>query len=86
MKSPDIEFHIDELILHGFPSRDRQRIGDALEQELTALFAERGAPARISQSGAAASLDAGEFQVAANADAQTVSTELATAIYDGLSR
>lgn len=86
MKSPNIEFHIDELILHGFDTRDRQRIGDALEHELAALFAARGAPAGVNQSGALAHLDAGEFHFEANADAQTISTQLATAIYEGLSR
>ena len=29
-----VELHIEELVLHGFPPRDRARIGDAVQAEL----------------------------------------------------
>jgi hypothetical protein len=84
MKAPDIEFHIEELILHGFPQGERHRIGDALELELAALFAERGVPVGLSRDGALGQLDAGEFRVASDAGPRSISTQLAAAIYEGL--
>jgi hypothetical protein len=39
---PNIEVHIDELVLHGFAPADRRGIGDALEAELGRLLAARG--------------------------------------------
>ncbi len=86
MKTPDIELHIEELILHGFPQGERHRIGDALERELATLFAERGMPAGISQNGALEQVDAGEIHVAPQAGARSISVQFATAIYDGLNR
>lgn len=86
MNEPNIELQIGELILHGFPERDRHRIGDALEHELAALFAERGVPALMNRNNRLEQLDAGEFRVAANMNAKTVSAQLAAAIYEGLSR
>lgn len=35
-----IEVHIEELVLHGFDPRDRLSIGDAVQSELSRLFAE----------------------------------------------
>jgi len=32
---PAIQFHIEELVLHGFSPGDRHRIADALERQLT---------------------------------------------------
>jgi hypothetical protein len=40
----NIELHIEELILHGLPYDQRRRVAAAIEQELTRLLAERGAP------------------------------------------
>ena len=35
-----IEVHIEELVLHGFDPRDRLSIGDAVQSELSRLFAQ----------------------------------------------
>ncbi len=36
---PDIELHIEELVLHGYSPHDRWRIADAVRAELEARFA-----------------------------------------------
>ena len=38
------ELNIEELVMHGFTPGDRHRIGEAVEQELTQLLADRGVP------------------------------------------
>ncbi|MBD0326005.1 MAG: hypothetical protein ICV68_06225, partial [Pyrinomonadaceae bacterium] len=52
MSGPNIELHIEELILHGFERRDRYAIADAFERELSRLlseqFAEQGLPSSLS--------------------------------------
>jgi hypothetical protein len=44
MKPREIDVHIEELVLHGFPLGDRWRIGHAIEHELRDLLAEGGIP------------------------------------------
>ncbi|MDP9190322.1 MAG: hypothetical protein M3P06_01290 [Acidobacteriota bacterium] len=41
---PNIELHIEELVLHGFAGTERWSIADAVRAELTAQLAERGLP------------------------------------------
>lgn len=38
-----VEIVIDELVLHGFDVRDRYRVADALERQLTEAFASQSA-------------------------------------------
>lgn len=44
-----IELHIDELILEGMPSHQRQRVAAAIEQALTKIVTERGLSAKWTQ-------------------------------------
>ena len=79
-----VELHIEELVLHGFPASDRFRIGDAVEQELSRLIAERGLglaanPVSIGR------LDAGAFKVPTNARPQAIGAQLAQQVYQQLS-
>ena len=37
-----IELHIEELLLHSFSPGDQYHIGEAVEQELSRLLADRG--------------------------------------------
>ena len=42
-----VELVIDEVVLHGFDPRDRHRIGDAIERQLTARLADDSVAGRI---------------------------------------
>jgi hypothetical protein len=94
MTSPDLEIHIEEIVLHGFDghsgvlpqSMDRSRIGAAVQSELARLFADRGVPAGLIHGGEVASLDGGEFHVAAGSRAQGIGAQIAQAVYEGLAR
>jgi hypothetical protein len=98
MTSPDLEIHIEELVLYGFTTDesgkyilteqtlDSARISAAVQSELTHLFAERGVSASLAHSGEVASLDGGEFHVTPGSNAQVIGSQVAQAVYRRLSR
>lgn len=60
MSRRHVHVHIDELVLHGFPGGDRDRIGDAVQAELGRLLGERTLLPTVAQR-----VDGGEFRAAA---------------------
>jgi hypothetical protein len=82
---PNVELHIDELVLHGFAAADRARIGAAVEQELTRLIARQGLPAGLG-SGATAHLDGGSFTVAPTASPDGIGAQVALSVLGGIGR
>ena len=81
-----LELHIEELVLHGFPPQDRYRIGSAVEAELAYLFTEEGVPPSLARGGEMACLNGGSFEVAPGSRAEAIGTQVAQAVYGGLSR
>jgi len=86
MKPKNIELNIEELVLHGFSPGDRYSIGEAVEQELTRLLADRGVPQSLERGGEIANMDGGAFEVAPDSRAQVVGAQVAKAVYGGLGR
>lgn len=80
---PNLQLHIEELILHGFAARDRDRISAAIQQELTRLFTEQGIPPTLAQGGQIAQLNGGTFNVTAGTRPDIVGTQIAQSIYGG---
>ncbi len=78
-----LTLHIEELVLDGFGPMDRTALADAVRAELSRLIAERGLPPLL---GSAARLDAGTFTATPDADAHTLGTDVARAIYGGMNR
>jgi hypothetical protein len=83
---PDIELHIEELVLEGFAPHERQRFAAALEQHLAQLLAERGADALLERGGEVARLDAGSFDAAPSAGAEALGAQVAKALYGALTK
>jgi hypothetical protein len=83
-RKPDIHFHIDELILDGFPSGDRHCIGEALQRELTRLFIEGRMPPALAQSAKIDRLNGGTFQMTATPKPETTGAQVAGAVFGGL--
>ena len=81
----NVELHIEELVLQGFPPDYRHRIGDAVEQELSRLFTERGLPPSLSRGGDIPHLDAGAFEMNTELRAHEVGARVARALYGGMS-
>ena len=86
MRPTNIELHIEELVLHGFAPGDRYHLGDAVEQELTRVLAERGLPPSLNVNIETAHVNGGEFHVAPESNAQTVGAQVAQAVYGGMTR
>ncbi|HEY9405594.1 MAG TPA: hypothetical protein VIQ24_23290 [Pyrinomonadaceae bacterium] len=87
MRAAEIELHIEELVLDGFAAADRYRIGDAVERELSRLFAEHGVPASLAAGLDAPHLDAGAFPfVPGNSAPEKIGAQVAQAVYGGLKR
>ena len=84
MKPKNIELNIEELVLHGFSPGDRYGIGEAVEQELTRLLADRGVPKSLERDREIANMDGGAFEVATGSRAQVVGAQVAKAVYGGL--
>lgn len=59
-------------------------IGEAVEQELTGLLAERGVPQSLEHGREVANVDGGAFEVAQGSRAQVVGAQVAKAVYGGL--
>jgi hypothetical protein len=85
MKPANLELHIQELVLHGFEPSDRYRLVDAVERELSRLFAERGTPPPLGQRRDVARLDAGVFEAKPGSRAEVIGAQVARAVYGGLS-
>ena len=83
-QQPHIELVIDKLLLHGFPPEQRQHIGDALEQELTRLFQERGIPPTFMSNNTLSSINGGTIQVAVQTRPSLIGSHVARALYSSL--
>lgn len=83
--SPAIQLHIDELVLHGFAPADRLQIADAVQAELTRLFAEQGASSALRQGGEAGRLQAEPISVTPAMPAGAIGTQVARSVYGSLS-
>ena len=84
MTTPNIELHIEELVLHGFTPGDRYSIGAAVERELTRLFGEQGIPPSLMSGGEIARLNGGSFTVAHGSKAEVIGTQVAQSVYGGM--
>jgi hypothetical protein len=86
MKATNLELHIEQLVLHGFPPGDRYRISAAVEAELTRLFTEQGVPPSLAKYADSAQVNAGTFNILPGSKAETIGTQVAEALYGGLRR
>lgn len=84
MTQPNIELHIEELLLHGFAPGDRYLIGEAVQRELTRLFAEQGVPPLLANGRGIAYLNGGSFHVASGSKAEAIGTQVAQSVYGGM--
>lgn len=82
----NIEVHIEELVLHGFATRDRQAIGEAVQRELTRLFTEQGVHPSLSKGYETQKVDGGTFPMRQGAKAETIGAQVAQSVYGGLRR
>lgn len=85
---PVIELHIDEVVLHGFPSldhRQRSRIREVLQQQLTGLLTDSGLPPSYMQGGTIHKMDGGTFKSESSNVTGDIGANIARHVYRGLS-
>lgn len=80
-----LQLQIDRLVLHGFSMSSRHRIGAAMQQELTRLFAEQGVPPALTQGQQMDRLDGIQFDLPTQENPRLVGVRIARAIYRRLS-
>ena len=81
---PNVEVHIEELVLHGFEGRDQHYIAAAVQQELTRLFVAQRVPASLRQSSEVTRVNAGAVHLTHAARPENTGAQVARAIYGGL--
>ncbi len=81
LASSAIELHIEELVLHGFPARDRRQIGAAIKQELQRLLASTNLADLPSRAIAVERLDAGALHLDATPRPHMVGERVAQRVY-----
>ncbi len=82
--APSIRVEIGELVLHGFAPSDRYSIAEAVQNELTRLFAEQGASDALQQGGTADRLRADAIHVTPSMPAGAIGTQVARSVYGSL--
>jgi hypothetical protein len=81
---PNVELHIEELVLHGFAPGDRHAIARAVESEIARLIGERGLSFVAGEDISVARLDGGSFQVQPSAGPDAIGGQIAQGVYGGL--
>ena len=83
MPSPDVELHIESLVLHGVAPGDRAAVAEALRAELARLVTEGGVPASLLAADGRARVDAGSFAVPEGASPAALGAGAARAVLGG---
>ncbi len=76
-----IELHIEELVLHGFPPNQRHAIAQAIEMNLTRLLTEQQTPAAWQQNGKVRSINAGSIHINNVSKTEVTGNKIANAVY-----
>lgn len=87
MRRPNINLHIEELVLHGFAPNDRYAIAEAVERELSRLLAADFAgdlPHALATNSGRPRVDAGSFPLGLGAKADYVGAQIAGTVHGGL--
>jgi len=83
-RNPSIKLHIEDLVLHGFPAQDRERVARSLQQELTRLLQQDGMPASLQQGGAIPHINAGSFNMEHTNTQERIGQQISRSLYGGI--
>lgn len=81
---PDLNLHIEELVVEGLPGMREADLGMAVRAELTRLLAAQGLPTAWSQGAEVGHLNAGSIRLAPNAGPEATGRQIAQSVYGGL--
>jgi hypothetical protein len=83
---PNVELHIEELVLHGFPAGGSRVIAAAIEAELGRLLTANDLPRAFAGGTSIDTLDGGSFEARGDAPPRAMGNDIAQAIYGGFER
>jgi hypothetical protein len=83
MRPPNVELHIEELVLRGFPHSQRYEIAEAVGRELESLLSQR-VPQSLGAGASIDRLDAGAFETKQAARPEAIGSGIAQKIYGGM--
>jgi hypothetical protein len=81
MSRRQIELHIDELVLRGFPPSDRFKIAEALRSELTRLLSEHSRQNTLPRSLTIDRIQTVSFNALNNAKPAAIGMQVAQSVY-----
>ncbi len=82
----NIELHIEELVLEGFPETDQDRITAAVEKELSRLMSTGKISELLGQDNRTREVDGGRLEIEPGASAELTGIGIARSLYGGLKR
>lgn len=85
MKRPNVEIHIEELILRGMPPGSKRGLAEAIEAEVRRLIEVGGLPPGWENAGGSLRLPGGRFEVDAKSKPAAIGAEVARGLHGGWS-
>jgi hypothetical protein len=83
---PSVNLHIDRIVLNGFGPMNKQHIHDVIATRLSELFTRDRVPMSFQKHEFLSKIDAGSFQLNAQANDKAIGIEVANAVYKGLKK
>ncbi|HYO14003.1 MAG TPA: hypothetical protein VE685_12480 [Thermoanaerobaculia bacterium] len=85
MKRPNLEIHIEELILRGMPPGSKRGLAEAIEAEVRRLIQEGGMPPGWENAGGSLRLPGGRFDVDPMSKPAAIGAQVAQGLHRGWS-
>jgi hypothetical protein len=82
-KTPNVELHIEELILRGLPPGSREGLAEAIEEEIRRLITEGGVPPGLSGLPGPVHLPRASFEVDPRPRAGSIGSQVGRALHRG---
>lgn len=82
----NIKLHIEELVLDGFSSRDKNQLASVVRQELQHLLSRGDIPRRLVRSGDIPQLDGGTIQMEPKSTVESKGIKIARNLHGGLQK
>jgi hypothetical protein len=86
MRKPDIDLHVEQLVLDDIAPGDRHRVGQAIGEELTRLLTAEGLSPVLARGADVEHVDAGAFRLPLAARPSAVGVQVARSVHRGLMR
>lgn len=81
--NPNVELHIEELVLRGLPPGSREGLAEAIQEEIQRLIAEGGVPPGLAEAGGPIHLPRASFEVDPRPRAGSIGSQVGRALHRG---